>query len=127
MKLMRNVTPDGQCKYAAVRMDKLTALDRPEQFLARGALAQLAALGLLENPAPGEQEEFFLIKLKDNHAAAALWAYANSIHGTDPEFSDEVAGLARRSRESAWRKEPDTAPAAYGVQVPAPTEQKGGA
>jgi hypothetical protein len=116
MKLMRNVTPDGQCKYAAVRMDKLAGLERPEQFLARGALAQLAALGLLENPKPGDPEEFFLIKLKDRHSQTTLAAYANSVFNVDEEFAEDVFELARRAGESSpWCKEPDTNPDAYGV------------
>lgn len=115
MKLVRNTTQDGSCKYAAVRMDKIAELSQVDQQAACAALEMLADLGVLETGKAGSEEEFFLIKLKDNHAAAALWAYAKSVHGTDPEFSDEVAALARRSREREWRKEPDTAPAAYGV------------
>jgi hypothetical protein len=119
VKLMRNVTPDGQCKYAAVRMDKLTTMERPEQFLARGALAQLAALGLLENPKPGEQEEFFLVKLKDRNAPAALHAYAASAVQRDKELAADVRELAARAGiNSPWAKEPDTDPAAYGVDLP---------
>lgn len=115
MKLMRNVTPDGQCKYAAIRMDKLAALPSDQQHDALTALMLLNGMDLLENPRPGEREEFFLIKLKDRHSAAALYAYETSIWPTDPEFAQEVHQLAARAGErSPWCKEPDTA---YGVPV----------
>jgi hypothetical protein len=109
MKLMRNVTPDGQCKYAAVRVDKLAALLPTERQEVQRALDTLAAYGLLENPKPGEQEEFFLVKLKDRHSPAALYAYADSIRPTDAEFASEVTRLCFRAGErSPWCKEPDT-------------------
>lgn len=117
MKLMRNVTPNGQCKYAAVRMDKLQALSDDSKEKAVRALLQLSALGLLENPVPGEQEEFFLIKLKDRHSRRALEAYASSALTTDAELASEVMALSKRAGDlSPFCKEPDTDPAAYGVE-----------
>lgn len=109
MKLMRNVTPDGQCKYAAVRMDKIAALEAKDQVAARSALEMLADLGLLENPKPGDREEFFLIKLKDVYAEPALVAYANSVGKFDPEFAADVYSLTHRAGlRNPFHKEPDT-------------------
>lgn len=108
MKLMRNVTPDGQCKYAAVRMDKLAELVSGQQHEALTALMVLNGLGLLENPRPGEREEFFLIKLKDRNAPVALRAYAARAQERDPEFAREVGELADRAGiNNPWSKEPD--------------------
>jgi hypothetical protein len=107
MRLMRNVSPDGGCKYAAVRMDKLATMERPEHLLARGALAQLAALGLLEDPRPGDPEEFFLVKLKDPYSPGALLGYA--LATLDPEMEADVRDLIRRAgaRSPFCKKEPD--------------------
>lgn len=109
MRLMRNTTPDGQCKYAAVRMDKLAGLETHERFLARGALAQLAALGLLENPKPGDKDEFFLMKLQDRHSAPGLTAYAKSAaRSGDEELARDVAELGLRAGvNSPFCKDPD--------------------
>lgn len=108
MKLMRNMRPDGQCKYAAVRMDKLTGLTSGEQHEALTALMVLNGLGVLENPRPGEREEFFLIKLKDRNAPVALSAYAARAQERDHEFAGEVRDLATRAGiNHPWSKEPD--------------------
>lgn len=76
MRLKRNTTPDGMCKYSLIEHEKG---DRIEHGL------------------PGTENEFFVIKLKDMHARAALEAYANSIKHDDPEFASEVRSLAMRS------------------------------
>lgn len=108
MKLMRNTTPDGQCKYAAIRMDTLATLPADQQRDALTAMMLLNGMGVLENPRPGEREEFFLVKLKDRHSTQALDAYATSIQPHDPEFAADVSELADRSgQHSPWCKEPD--------------------
>lgn len=114
MKMDRNI-PDnfGAGKYAIVNLRRLRELCPGGTFdhFTPGvteALRVLSEAGALEWGRTGEPDEFFLIKLKDRHAAHALWAYANSIQPTDPEFSDEVAALAKRAGErSPWCKEPD--------------------
>jgi hypothetical protein len=55
MKLMRNVTPDGQCKYAVVRMDKMALIAPDVRKDAETALWVLQSMGLLENPADDDQ------------------------------------------------------------------------
>jgi len=76
MKLKRNTTPDGMCKYSLIEHDKD---DHVEHGL------------------PGTENEFFVIKLKDKHAYAALDAYAHSVENDDPEFAAEVRELSLRS------------------------------
>lgn len=108
MKLMRNTAPDGQCKYAAVRMDKIATMNESDRASVAGALRALELFGVLENPKPGEPEEFFLMKLKDPRTKAALHAYAAQAMASDPEFAAEVRQLAERAGESSpWCKVPD--------------------
>lgn len=76
MKLKRNTTPDGMCKYSLIEHEKN---DHVEHGL------------------PGSEDEFFVIKLKDFNALAALEAYADSVGMEDPEFATEVYELAMRS------------------------------
>ena len=86
MKLDRNENPNGKGKYALLnlRTDKIE-------------------WGLV-----GEPDEFFVIKLKDKHAQAALAAYANSIAHDDPEFAEQVMGLAMRAgTNNPYCKDPD--------------------
>lgn len=56
----------------------------------------------------GDPDEFFLIKLKDKHARAALLAYAESAAKDDPEYAAEIRALADRAGEkSPFCKQPD--------------------
>lgn len=95
MKLVRNTTPDGTCKYALVRLDKFPSPDEDPQ--ATEALKLLQDRGLLEYGLAHTENEFFAIKLKDTHAQAALLAYASHAKATQPEFAKEIFALAQRS------------------------------
>lgn len=118
MRLTRNTTNDGKCKYAIVRLDKLREMEakletRPFAPVpgdlndARVALDLLGKVGLIEYGEPGTQEEFFVLKLKDENAASALEAYAESADFSDEELGDEVFELSERSRNHPARKRPD--------------------
>lgn len=86
MRLDRNVSEEGRDKYALLNLRRNT----------------------IEWGRVGDFDEFFVIKLRDRHAPAALLAYAESIGRTDPEFAEEVRELAARSGEaSPFCKEPD--------------------
>ena len=76
MKLKRNTTPDGKCKYSLIENEKG---------------------GRIEHGLPGSDDEFFVIKLKDINAKPALEAYADSVEIADPEFAAEVREMAKRS------------------------------
>mgnify|MGYP001570027167 CR=1 FL=1 len=53
-------------------------------------------------------DEFFIIKLKDKYARAALRAYANQASLDDEEYANEVRELADRSGPShPLHKKPD--------------------
>lgn len=107
MKLRRNQTADGSCKYAAVRNDKVERLNEAAKAEARAALALLTCLGVLENPKKGDPEEFFLIKLKDVFAPSALIAYAGAVGPVDHELACDVVELVGRSMKHPNRKRPD--------------------
>jgi hypothetical protein len=87
MKLVRNTTPDGTCKYSLIEHHKGNHIEQ----------------GL-----PGTENEFFVLKLKDKYAQAALNAYVEAVGDDDPEYAAEVKELADRAGEdSPWCKEPD--------------------
>lgn len=86
MKLDRNLNPDGKGKYALInlRTNKIE-------------------FGRIDT-----EDEFFVIKLRDRNARAALLAYATEIDARDPEFAAEVVQLAERSgTQSRFCKDPD--------------------
>ena len=54
------------------------------------------------------ENDFFVIKLKDKHAAAALLAYASSAQADgDLELSADVRRLAREAAAHPCQKRPD--------------------
>lgn len=104
MFLDRTKNIGGKGKYALIKLREIDGpWDTPE------ALAN----AILKNPNcvdygyAGADSEFFVIRLKDKHAAKALDAYAESIAEDDPEFSDEVTGLAVRASIRPSKKSPD--------------------
>lgn len=50
---------------------------------------------------------FFVLKLKDKHAAAALRAYAGSVYCDDEEFAKEIDLLAEKAHKHPLKKAPD--------------------
>lgn len=75
MKLDRNISPTALGKYALINL--------------RTNQVQWGYVGA--------EDEFFVIKLKDANAHAALMAYAKCAEIFDPEFAAEVRELAERS------------------------------
>jgi len=95
MKMDRNQSEGGTCKYAAINLRKLKSCRSTPEV--ERALEVLKNVGALEAGGVGQPDEFFLIKLKDRNAKPALFAYADSIEGDDSEFASEVRELAKRS------------------------------
>lgn len=63
---------------------------------------------VIKNTGTGEENEFFVIMLKDINAKPALHAYAASAEKTDLEYGKEVRELAERSGvDSIHCKVPD--------------------
>lgn len=72
------------------------------------ALDKLKEAGVLELGGEGNIDEFFVIKLRDSSARAALDAYAANVAAFDPELAEDVKELAQRSGiYSPFCKEPD--------------------
>lgn len=94
MKLLRNQT------YAVVQLRDLP-------FNAVSMLNTLSTGGFVEFGHPGTEDEFFVIKLKDVYAPAALSAYADAAQADDPEYASEVRALAVRAANHPNRKKPD--------------------
>jgi hypothetical protein len=53
------------------------------------------------------ETEFFVIKLKDKYASAALQAYAVAARADDPEYADDVMKLAYKADLHPDKKKPD--------------------
>jgi len=125
MKLDRNA--NGRGKYAIINLRKLdetrVAMATVDPQTTRNvlpqslevALATLQEYGLIEYGEPGTENEFFVIKLKDTYAGAALVAYAdavwrpeNAASVDEVTYAEEVRALAKRAgRHSQWCKKPD--------------------
>lgn len=107
MRMDRNINADGGGKYAIVNMRALREAMTPGGRIEE-AFQRLRDAGIIDLGMVGTESEFFLIKLKDRHSPPALYAYADSIRPTDPEFAAEVTQMCFRAGErSPWCKEPD--------------------
>ena len=128
MKLDRNINANKRGKYALLKLRRLTeieawsggegeALDRQAVI---DAIQLLERARILDWGWAGTEAEFFVIRLKDKYAGAALEAYANAAGmdaHTDPDdeksmekrkWALEVLKLAERAgRLSPFCKEPD--------------------
>lgn len=101
MKLDRTTNGNGLGKYALIKWRNY----KPDLDI-DSALRTLEAAGMIDiGNMP--QTEFFVIRLKDINAPAALQAYAHAAHQRDPEFSADVMELARRAALHPDQKDPD--------------------
>ena len=107
MRLMRNTTADRKCKYALIRNDKIAKLHDKGRVAVENALVVLGFYGVLEDPAIGDPEEFFVIKLKDCNAAETLMTYSREAYRHDKELSADVEVLATRAELRTDSKWPD--------------------
>ena len=111
MKLDRNIpTNGGRGKYALLLLRKLREMPDGVPVEVDQALGCLIRHGLIDWGDEGTESEFFLIRLKDRCANAALDAYANIAEGIlgDKEYADEIREMASRAGPySPWCKNPD--------------------
>lgn len=119
MRLDRNINGDGRGKYALINLRK--ARDKMAEAGEHGgrsttavevqmALDVLEDQGLLTYGDTGAEDEFFVIKLRDRYARAALQSYANSAtqDDFDKEYIADIDKLASRAgRFSPFCKDPD--------------------
>ena len=103
MKLDRNLPEGrGRGKYALIKLRALEQYRSDKTFEVytpkiAAALKTLEDAGALDWGCLGSDSEFFVIRLKDRYAQDALDGYANAIGTDDPEWSDEIREMARRS------------------------------
>lgn len=113
MKLDRNEN-DGRGKYMLVMVRALDSYEGNGTFAPRyvepvnTALQVLRDAGALDEGTAGTDSEFFVVRLKDRHAAYALSAYAKSAeeHG-ETEWAEEVRALATVAAQHPNKKQPD--------------------
>lgn len=105
MKLDRNLNPSGKGKYALINLRKIEGDPRTAESMAQAVVKNPESIefGLV-----GAPDEFWLIKLKDKYAGAALQAYADAARSDDPEYADQVEAMAKRAgANSPFCKKPD--------------------
>lgn len=107
MRLDRNVNTNGRGKYAVVKLRKLPD-DPGKRADCEHAMRILANNSMLFMDKPGDENEFFVLMLKDNFSGAALYTYAEVTSDVLPEYSSDVKELARRAGPlSPFCKVPD--------------------
>lgn len=105
MKLMRNTDPLQYGKYIVINTNKFTERPKTVEELIDAIKSHPDSVEFCK---VGDPNEFFVLKLKDENADAALMAYASSISEKDAEFSVDVCELALRSgKYHPLCKEPD--------------------
>lgn len=113
MKLDRNIlSNEGRGKYALLKLRDLKAYEPTDTFGTNAVMEAILTLqneGLIEWGAPNTEGEFFVIKLRDAFAEAALVMYANTaMMAGEKEYAREVKALADRSGgKSPFAKIPD--------------------
>jgi hypothetical protein len=118
MKLDRNVNGTGHGKYGLINNRRrlsvgltkhVSAADEARFKEIEAAIAILEAHQIIEWGEPRTEGEFFVIKLRDVNARAAIDAYADSAdsYGAQ-EYARDVAALALRAGPaSPFCKKPD--------------------
>lgn len=112
MKLDRTVNANRRGKYALLKLRKLDDFASGTfQKVAKpvvNAIKTLERAGILDWGIEGSESEFFVIRLKDKNAFAALMGYASEAANNDAEFAADVLALANRSGpHSPFCKKPD--------------------
>lgn len=121
MRLDRNIhSNEGRGKYAIVKLRAIAAMEpdgapgsAPDIQINNwnavvDAIATLKRHDVLDYGSHQSDAEFFLIRLKDKYARAALLAYALAAEADDRQYAAEVSELANRAGYlSPWCKRPD--------------------
>jgi hypothetical protein len=109
MKLDRNINGTGRGKYGLIKTRRLEELRGTRAgLLAEAAIAVLQETGVIEWGEPGTEGEFFVIKLRDQHAFPALASYAVAAGADDMDLAHDVYELSKRAGvHSPFCKKPD--------------------
>lgn len=109
MKLDRNLGI-GRGKYALIKLrERVAPIIAYETADVTGGLGNTYSVVLSEAIDFGDKPEtdFFVIRLKDKYACAALTAYAMAANEDDPEYAIEIKKLADLAFRSPHKKRPD--------------------
>lgn len=110
MKLDRDQNFQGRGKYALLKLREIRRHEGPYGLNSniRDAIATLEAAGILDWGNKETETEFFLIRLRDKYARAALLAYSAAASADDGEWAMAVAEMAERAGErNPFVKKPD--------------------
>ena len=107
MKLDRNITTPRRGKYALIKLRGLN-LPFPDCYYSgpqpqSDSIVPKAAIDYGDT----DDSDFFVIRLKDKYAGAALAAYANAAMQDDPEYGREMMALAQKAIEHPSKRRPD--------------------
>jgi len=113
MKLDRNINTNHKGKYALIKLrnvdlplapvveikpeDPLAPIERPLVSVPMDAI----------DFGDTHDSDFFVIRLKDKYAAAALTAYAQAAFDDDPEYASEVLFMAASALLRSNKRKPD--------------------
>lgn len=105
MKLDRNLEKNkGKGKYALIKLR--TALIRPAPF--NSGMTEVSACDIDYGDPTKEGGDFFVIRIKDKYAAAALNAYANAAYeDNQTEFAHEIFAMAKKAEDHPDKNKPD--------------------
>jgi hypothetical protein len=103
MKLDRNINSDGMGKYALIKRRDTGAMEPTQSIYGPLAVIPWNAVDFGGTP----DTDFFVIRLKDKYAAAALGAYAEQARKDDPEYADEILALAEKAATHPNKRKPD--------------------
>jgi hypothetical protein len=103
MKLDHNTNLEGRGKYALLRLREWPHGYSPECQDAFDLLVEANAIDFGDTP----ETEFFVVRLKDKYAAAALRAYADAAQEDDPEYAYEIRMLAEKAEYHPCKRRPD--------------------
>lgn len=103
MKLDRNANLNEMGKYSLILNRKVTELQSTDVLM---MLDRLHELGVIDHGIKMD-DEFFVIRVRDKYASAALRAYANAARAEDPEYALEVDGIVCNAESHPARKRPD--------------------
>ena len=94
MDLNRKTNANGIGKYIVIRTDVFDEVPTTVEALLEAIQQHPESV---EFGKVGDPNEFFVIKLKDENADAALIGYASAASHKDPDYASAVAELALRS------------------------------
>lgn len=106
MKLDRNINANGKGKYALLKLRNLPERGRQRTEI-EAALVTLSHYGILDY-GDTEDSDFFVMRLKDKYATAALATYSQQAKQDGQiEYAAEIYDLAQKSAKHPNLKRPD--------------------